>query len=151
MMRQLAAVLALALAACGTATSVPVPNIEDAGFAPALGVDLSASTKLDNGEYIREITVGTGDDVTAGKVLNVIYTGWLVNGTRFDGNEATGVVFSFQYGTGQVIAGWDQGFNGMKVGGARQLIIPPGLGYGAQGAPPSIPSNSILVFNVSLR
>ncbi len=139
------------LSGCGApASAVPVPRIEDAGFAPALGVDLAASTKLTNGEYVRDLTAGTGDAVDIGKTLSVTYTGWLADGTRFDGNEG-GKPFVFHYGTGEVITGWDEGLSGMKVGGSRQLIIPPALGYGVRGAPPAIPSNAILIFNVSLR
>lgn len=151
MMFRMAVLSVVVLAGCDApATAVPVPHIEDAGFAAALGVDLAASTKLSNGEYVRDLSAGTGDDVALGKTLNVIYTGWLVDGTRFDGN-AGGKPFAFHYGTGEVITGWDEGFTGMKVGGSRQLIIPPSLGYGVRGAPPSIPSNAILIFNVSLQ
>lgn len=132
--------------ACGiTASPVKVPVIEDTAFAQALMVDLSASTKLDNGEYIRDLVVGTGAEVEIGQSLKAAYTGWLADGTQFDTGSST-----FRYGAGDVIGGWDQGLGGMKGGGTRQLIVPPALGYGSRGAGGVIPPNSILVFQVAL-
>jgi FKBP-type peptidyl-prolyl cis-trans isomerase len=79
----------------------------------------------------------------------VHYTGWLTNGQQFDSSVGRGP-FSFRLGGGQVIAGWDQGVAGMKVGGKRRLTIPPELGYGSRGFPGAIPPNSTLVFEVEL-
>lgn len=140
-----AAAIALLLAACGGG-SAGVPTIETTTFAPSLGVNLAASTKMANGEYYRDLTVGTGVVVNRGQTLSVHYTGWLPDGTQFDSNVG-GTAFSFVLGAGQVIAGWDQGLVGVRVGSTRQLIIPPALGYGASGYGP-IPPNSILVFSV---
>ena len=81
--------------------------------------------------------------------MSVHYTGWLADGTQFDTNGPTDPAFSFVLGTGNVIAGWHLGVPGMRVGGQRQLIIPPSLGYGAE-ANGKIPGNSILVFNVTI-
>jgi FKBP-type peptidyl-prolyl cis-trans isomerase len=148
-LRPSAAALALALAACGPSKPVPVPDIATTTFATSLGVDLTASTKLPNGEYVRDLAAGTGAAVTAGAALSVHYTGWLADGTRFDSNVG-GAAFVFRYGAGEVITGWDQGLDGVKASGQRQLIIPPSLGYGVEGAPPSIPSNAILVFDVTV-
>ena len=99
---------------------------------------------------IEDIAVGTGAEATAGKKVSVHYTGWLTNGTKFDSSKDRGQPFSFQLGKGQVIAGWDQGVAGMKIGGKRKLTIPPELGYGARGAGGVIPPNATLVFEVEL-
>ncbi len=136
-------ILALALAAC--APSAPVA-LEDAKYAPSLGVDLAASTKI-SGMYIRDLTVGTGATATAGQLVTMRYTGWLTDGSQFDSNQTTG--FQFRVGGGQVIRGWDLGVPDMKVGGSRQLIIPHTLGYGVEGTQ-GIPGNAILVFNVTM-
>ena len=137
------------LAACGSdsATSEP-PTIEGTTFATALGVNLTGSTKTATGLYYRDLSVGSGATVTTGMTAAVRYTLWLANGTQIESN-ASGAPYTFQVGAGQVIDGWDQGIPGMKVGGSRQLIIPPSLGYGAGGSGP-IPGNSILVFSVQI-
>lgn len=97
-----------------------------------------------------DITVGTGTAASSGKTVKVNYTGWLTNGKKFDSSVDRGTPFSFKLGAGQVIKGWDEGVAGMKVGGKRQLKIPPDLGYGSQGAAGVIPPNAILVFDVEL-
>ena len=148
--RTLALSLALTLtAACGSENSTVEPKIETTTFASSLGVDLSAMTKSSSGLYTRDLTVGTGAVAVAGKRVGVHYVGSLANGTQFDANGPTDAPFSFTLGAGQVIAGWDEGVAGMKVGGRRQLVIPPSLGYGSQANGP-IPGNSILVFTVDL-
>jgi FKBP-type peptidyl-prolyl cis-trans isomerase len=98
---------------------------------------------------ITDITVGTGAEAVAGKKISVNYIGTLADGTKFDSSYDRNQPFEFTLGTGQVIAGWDQGVAGMKVGGKRKLVIPPSLGYGAQ-ANGSIPANSTLTFEVEL-
>jgi FKBP-type peptidyl-prolyl cis-trans isomerase FkpA len=95
-------------------------------------------------------TVGTGTEATAGKTVSVHYTGWLLDGTKFDSSRDRNQPCSFPLGGGRVIKGWDEGVAGMKVGGKRTLVIPPGLGYGAQGAGGVIPPNATLKFEVEL-
>ncbi|MFA5954413.1 MAG: FKBP-type peptidyl-prolyl cis-trans isomerase [Patescibacteria group bacterium] len=92
---------------------------------------------------------GTGSEAVKGSTVSVHYTGWLTDGTKFDSSVDRGTPFSFVLGAGQVIAGWDQGVLGMKVGEKRRLTIAPELGYGAQGVGP-IPANATLVFEVEL-
>jgi peptidylprolyl isomerase len=94
--------------------------------------------------------VGTGASPQTGQTVEVNYTGWLADGTKFDSSLDRGQTFSFVIGTGQVIKGWDEGVASMKVGGQRRLIIPPALGYGANGYPPVIPANAQLIFDVDL-
>ncbi|MGN6829187.1 FKBP-type peptidyl-prolyl cis-trans isomerase [Paucibacter sp. M5-1] len=104
-----------------------------------------------------DTTVGTGIEATAGKKLTVHYTGWLYDkrvtanqkGTQFDSSVGK-TPFVFTLGAGAVIKGWDQGFNGMKVGGKRTLLLPASLGYGANGSGTAIPSNAALIFEVEL-
>jgi len=95
-------------------------------------------------------TLGTGDVAVAGKTATVHYTGWLENGKKFDSSVDRGEPFPFPLGAGRVIKGWDEGVQGMKVGGKRKLTIPPDLGYGARGAGGVIPPNATLIFNVEL-
>ncbi|MEZ4704152.1 MAG: FKBP-type peptidyl-prolyl cis-trans isomerase [Bdellovibrionota bacterium] len=83
---------------------------------------------------IETLIEGKGTQAASGKTVSVHYTGWLVNGTKFDSSVDRGTPFEFQLGTGQVIAGWDEGVDGMKVGEKRKLTIPPEKGYGAYGA-----------------
>jgi peptidylprolyl isomerase len=123
---------------------VPIENTQ---FNPSLGVSLASSTKLPSGLYYRDITPGTGATLATGQTVGMRYTGSFANGEVFDSNPAPKAVFSFTLGAGQVIKGWDQGLVGMKVGGRRQLIIPPSLGYGPNDYGP-IPGNSVLVFTV---
>ena len=94
--------------------------------------------------------VGTGEVAVAGKTVNVHYTGWLENGKKFDSSVDRGQPFSFPLGAGRVIKGWDEGVQGMKVGGKRKLTIPSDLGYGSRGAGGVIPPNATLVFDVEL-
>ena len=103
-----------------------------------------------SGLIYEEITVGAGAAAASGQRVTVHYTGWLTNGTQFDSSKDRNDPFEFHLGQGQVIAGWDEGVAGMKVGGARKLTIPPALGYGARGAGGVIPPNATLVFEVEL-
>lgn len=129
--------LTLALAACERA---PAPASADVAAVPLQKIDAA---------------VGTGKEAVAGTTAVVNYTGWLYepkapsqHGAQFDSSIGR-APFNFQLGAGQVIAGWDEGVKGMKVGGKRTLIVPPGMGYGAGGAGP-IPPNATLIFDVEL-
>lgn len=100
-------------------------------------------------KYI-ELKEGTGATPKTGQTVEVHYTGTLENGTKFDSSRDRNQPFKFKLGVGQVIKGWDEGLSTMKVGGRRQLIIPPELGYGARGAGGVIPPNATLNFDVEL-
>jgi FKBP-type peptidyl-prolyl cis-trans isomerase len=97
-----------------------------------------------------DITEGSGAEAQDGSIVSVHYTGWLKDGTKFDSSRDRGQPFQFRLGEGMVIAGWEEGVKGMKVGGKRILVIPPDMGYGEAGSPPVIPPNSTLVFTVEL-
>ena len=99
---------------------------------------------------IEDQIVGEGEEAVAGQTVEVHYTGWLVDGTKFDSSHDREQTFSFKLGGGQVIAGWDQGVAGMKIGGSRKLTIPAELGYGERGAGGVIPPGATLVFKVEL-
>jgi FKBP-type peptidyl-prolyl cis-trans isomerase FkpA len=108
----------------------------------------------ESGLQYEDTVVGKGETATAGQHVSVHYTGWLypdgVKGTKFDSSKTRQEPFQFQLDGGQVIRGWDEGVQGMKVGGTRLLIIPPQLGYGARGAGGAIPPNATLLFEVEL-
>lgn len=107
-------------------------------------------TTTASGLQYKDAVVGTGAMPHTGQTVTVHYTGYLMNGTKFDSSVDRGQPFQFQIGEGQVIKGWDEGVGTMRVGGKRRLIIPPDLGYGAQGAGNAIPPNATLVFDVQL-
>lgn len=142
-------VVAAVSAACGSDAAPTAPKLPAAEtFAASLGVNLPSMTKKNDNLYIQDLKVGTGADAIVGRTLRVTYTGYLANGSKFDSNVG-GSAFSFKLGAGQVIAGWDQGYAGMKVGGKRRLVIGSALGYGTAGSG-SIPPNATLVFDVEL-
>lgn len=99
---------------------------------------------------ITDLVAGTGDEAVNHAQVKVHYTGWLLDGTKFDSSKDRDEPFYFYLGNGEVIPGWDMGVKGMKVGGKRELIIPPALAYGERGAPGAIPPNSTLKFEVEL-
>jgi FKBP-type peptidyl-prolyl cis-trans isomerase FkpA len=105
-----------------------------------------------SGLIYEDIQIGDGDIAEKGKIALVHYTGWLNNAahTRFDSSRLQNKPLSFQIGSGRVIAGLDEGVQSMRVGGIRKLIIPPQLGYGADGAVGVIPPNATLIFEVEL-
>jgi FKBP-type peptidyl-prolyl cis-trans isomerase len=144
--------LVVPLAACGggeeEASPTPTaPATQGAGGPPAV---TGEPTVTADGLQIIDIVVGTGASAEPGQTVEVNYTGWLADGTKFDSSLDRNQTFSFVLGAGRVIQGWDEGVAGMKVGGERRLIIPPELGYGANGYPPVIPANAQLTFDVQL-
>lgn len=108
------------------------------------------SMTMPSGLHIEEVKIGSGDTAEAGHFVTVHYTGWLTNGSKFDSSKDRDEPFEFSLGAQMVIAGWDEGVQGMKVGGIRKLTIPPNLAYGSRGAGGVIPPNATLVFEVEL-
>jgi FKBP-type peptidyl-prolyl cis-trans isomerase len=139
--------LLLALAACGSRGDRASAS---GGFSAELGIDTTALTRTASGLRYVDVAQGQGEEASPGRAATVHYTGWLTNGKKFDSSRDHGEPFTFTIGAQQVIAGWDEGVAGMRVGGRRKLVIPADLGYGAAGAPPDIPPNAVLVFDVEL-
>jgi FKBP-type peptidyl-prolyl cis-trans isomerase FkpA len=109
-----------------------------------------STTTTASGLQIEVLQAGAGAEATKGKTVSVHYTGWLTTGKKFDSSLDRKRPFDFKLGAGMVIAGWDEGVAGMKVGEKRKLTIPPSIGYGAAGAGGVIPPNATLVFDVEL-
>ena len=122
---------------------------------PLLFAMADETNKLENpqitesGLIISDLVIGEGDKATSGQTVTVNYTGTLENGDQFDSSIGR-APFSFPLGAGRVIKGWEEGVEGMKVGGKRKLTIPPELGYGSKGAGNVIPPNATLIFEIEL-
>ena len=149
-MKYLAALAILIVLTAGLA-------VAQAAAKKATAPNTSAPTKV-TGDGVKtasglqywDIKVGTGTAAKEGSHVRVHYTGWLTTGKKFDSSVDAGKPFDFTIGNGDVIKGWEEGVAGMKVGGKRQLRIPPQLGYGANGYPGVIPANATLIFDVEL-
>jgi FKBP-type peptidyl-prolyl cis-trans isomerase len=129
------------------------PNVgapEALTYDSSLHVDLTMMAQSSTGLYWKDLVVGTGAEAVPGSLAVVEYTGWLADGRKFDSSKNAGQPYSFPLGRRRVIAGWDEGVAGMRVGGRRLLVIPPALGYGASGSSGVIPGNATLIFEVEL-
>jgi peptidylprolyl isomerase len=144
----LAVVVIVILVSRGGGSGGETTSVADTGSKPTVEVPKGPAP---DHLVVKDLKTGDGAEAKAGDQVSVQYVGVLYDGgKRFDSSWDRGQPFDFQLGSGQVIPGWDQGVAGMKVGGRRELIIPPDLGYGAQGQPPTIPRNATLVFVIDL-
>ncbi len=135
-----------------TEVGAKVSDVAPSAAAPAPEVAGGKVHKLASGLQYEDVVVGSGKMAEPGMNVSVHYTGWLNDEarTKFDSSVDRGQPFQFQLGASQVIAGWDEGVKGMRIGGKRKLTIPPDLGYGARGASGVIPPNATLLFDVEL-
>jgi len=144
----LVVVVVVILVARGGGSGGATTSVADVGSKPTVQVP---SGPAPDHLVVRDLKTGDGAEAKSGDQVSVQYVGVLYDGGKqFDSSWDRGQPFSFQLGSGQVIPGWDQGVAGMKVGGRRELIVPPDLGYGKQGQPPTIPGNATLVFVIDL-
>ncbi len=131
-----------------TATTAKTPTSGPLASEPKVTVPAGAAPST---LEVKDLITGTGAEAKAGQTVTVNYVGVLYKGGKeFDASWKRKEPFSFALGKGQVIAGWDQGVVGMKVGGRRELVIPSALAYGAKGSPPTIPANAPLVFVIDM-
>lgn len=153
-MRHLLAVLPLLLVACAPGTNASFQGCKTMSATAKIPVTPAIDTlqlkRTASGLGIQDLLEGTGKTAEPGNMVSVHYTGWLTDGTKVDSSRDLGQVFTFMLGRGQVIAGWDEGVAGMKLGGRRKLLIPSQLGYGAQGSGSVVPPGATLVFDVEL-
>ena len=141
--------IALSLGACDLNDFRRTPVISGNDFAAELDVNPEDMQRTPSGLRYEDLVTGTGPDARPGSEVAVHYTGWLTDGTQFD-SSVGGEPFVFPLGAGRVIAGWDEGVAGMRVGGQRTLLIPAAYGYGSRGAGRVIPPGASLVFEVEL-
>jgi FKBP-type peptidyl-prolyl cis-trans isomerase len=149
----MSSVLALMTAACfGQSDTAKAKKISKPAHAATSGPTkvTGAPKRTVSGLEYWDIVAGTGPTAATGQKVKVHYTGWLLSGKQFDSSIPSGKPFSFTLGAREVIKGWDEGVAGMKVGGKRQLRIPPDLAYGDRGYPGAIPPNATLIFDVQL-
>ena len=138
-------VMVAGLMGCGGGSGVP----DQSPDAPT-EVAESDYVETESGLQYHDLKVGSGAEAAKGKKVTVHYTGWLTSGKKFDSSIDKDRAFSLSLGAGQVIPGWDEGIEGMRVGGHRQLVVPSDLAYGDAGYPPIIPEKATLVFEVYL-
>lgn len=136
------------LLGCASGGSGGAPPMTEIDFVPELGIHLGEMTRSSSGLYTLDLEVGDGTEARPNRRVTVHYIGWFPDGKAFDSTLADGEPVSFVLGQREVIRGWDEGIRGMKEGGRRKLVIPPGLAYGRRGLDEVVPSNAVLVFEI---
>lgn len=151
LIRSLSIASVILLAACAVDQPQERVKVDPAydRYASSLDVHVDRMAHHPSGLYTEDTSLGVGPLATKGSTVDVQYTGWLADGTKFDSSNPNAPI-SFRLGDGRVIRGWDEGIQGMRVGGKRRLLIPSDLGYGARGAGGVIPPNANLIFDVEL-
>lgn len=147
------ALLSLGFTACLESTVPEYNTVANTTFDGSLGVDLAGSTSTDAGVYFRDVTVGTGPAITTGQEHYMFYQAYFSNGVEFDSLRPPDLPAVIRIGEGRLLPGFEIGLQGMKVGGVRQILVPPQLAYGLSDyriGNVLIPGNSVLVFNVEL-
>jgi FKBP-type peptidyl-prolyl cis-trans isomerase len=146
--RTLSFALTALMAAGALSTPAPAGQVRPARQAPPAGREVVTPSGL----RYTDLKVGSGDEAAHGKIVEVHYTGWLENGTKFESSRDRDrdQPFTFRLGAGDVIKGWDEGLAGMRVGGKRKLVVPAELGFGKQGAGGVVPPNSTLLYEFEL-
>lgn len=145
-MQPKAFVFATLLCTLGPLT-LPASAVQDKGRP---GVEPGREVVTPSGVRYVDLRLGQGDEATPGKIVEVHYVGWLQDGTRFDSSRDQDRPLTFRLGAGDALKGWDEGLAGMKVGGRRKLVIPPGLGFGKQGVGSVVPPNAVLYYEFEL-
>lgn len=150
MHRWLGVMTMVLLAGCAAAVeAAPAEVPESITFAPQLGIDVAQMQRLESGLLVRDMRVGEGIAARRGNDVAVRYVGWLPDGTTIDAVVPPAAPKQFRLGAGEVIRGWEQAVLGMRVGGQRQIVVPPALGYGRRQVA-NIPPGSTLVFLIEL-
>jgi peptidylprolyl isomerase len=143
--RAVTAVAAIALLATAGSPAAPAFAGQDRGAANA-----GREVVTPSGVKYTDLRPGQGEEIALGKIVEVHYSGWLEDGTKFDSSKDRDRPFTFRVGAGDALKGWDEGLIGMKVGGRRRLVIPPELGFGKQGVGGVVPPNSVLFYEFEL-
>lgn len=145
------ALIVIALSGCTESGRKTVKTaVTSSAPAPAGKSEPTASQPAADNLQITELAAGNGTAAEKGKSVTVHYRGTLADGTEFDSSRKHGKPFTFRLGAGDVIPGWDEGVQGMKIGGKRKLVVPPRMAYGSEGVPGAIPGNATLTFEVEL-
>jgi FKBP-type peptidyl-prolyl cis-trans isomerase len=150
MPKRIAAIAAVFLIAMAVSAQTPARKIQIGGSTKSPTKVTGDGVKTDSGLQYWDIKVGTGEVAKDGDHVKVHYTGWLTTGKKFDSSVDARQPYDFTIGKGEVIKGWDEGVTGMKVGGKRQLRIPPELAYGADGYKTIIPPDATIIFDIQL-
>lgn len=150
MPKRIAAVAAVILIGLAVSAQTPPRKVQIGGSTKSPAKVTGDGVKTDSGLQYWDIKVSTGEPAKDGDHVKVHYTGWLTTGKKFDSSVDAHQPYSFTVGKGEVIKGWDEGVTGMKVGGKRQLRIPPELAYGAEGYKTIIPPDATLIFDIQL-